>query len=432
MTIIAIEGISHKTAPVDIREQFSLTRTKRADLCRRFTRVPGIQEAAILDTCNRFELYLVADNEPAITRASTMAFISRDSTQSPYSTYSRFVYNYRQADAIRHLFEVACSIDSMILGEPQILGQVKDTIQHARECDTAGCILNNLFDRAISFGKRMRTQTQIGTGTVSVPTAAVKLIQDTVGELDQKTIVLIGTGKMNEIAAARLINESGARVVIASRSIERAREFTRAIPSAVPVEFDFALSCIEHADVVLSSSNAPHYLVHREQMEEIMKRRRFKPMLMIDIAVPRDVDPQIAGLDGVSLYNIDFLQNTVDKNLERRQQSIEEIETLSQQETAKFSKWLSIRDIKPVIIGFRQYIQDQCAEEMTKLRNMLGDDLTPEQRDYLDRFSRSIANKIAHQPIVRMKNLLSNGKGVNIAGLLKDLIPISDDEKKDK
>ncbi|MCD6384222.1 glutamyl-tRNA reductase [Candidatus Sumerlaeota bacterium] len=428
--IIGVEGISHSTAPVEVREQFALTRHKQESILLRLCELAGIRESAILNTCNRLELYVVAEQESSIGQASIMTFLPKEHAHTQLSHYNKYIYNLRNAEAIRHLFRVSASIDSMILGEPQILGQVKQAIQLARQCKSAGTVLNKLFEYAIGFGKRIRAQTDIGKGTVSVPFAAVNLIFEHFQSLDGKTIVLIGTGKMNKLAARRLVENTSAQLYIASRDLARAKSFAKHIPYTKPVEFNFALKCLIDADIVLTSTDAPHCLIYREQMEEIMKQRGFRPLMIIDIAVPRDVDPEVRAINGVTLFNIDDLKNIVDKNIEARRKVAERIEEMTKKETEKFCHWLATHNVKPAIIALRHHIEKQCADEINRLRALLGTELTPEQEEYFRQFTRSIANKIAHQPVKRIKQLASNGMGFHYAEILNELFAVPEREKK--
>lgn len=430
--IIAVEGISHNTAPVEVREQFALTRQRQESILAQLRTLPGIRESAILNTCNRVELYVVADQESSITRASIMTFLPRDRARPQLSNYHQYIYNLRNAKAIRHLFRVSASIDSMILGEPQILGQVKQAIQLARQCNSAGTVLNKLFEYAIAFGKRVRSQTDIGKGTVSVPVAAVSLIFEHFDSLDGKTIVLIGTGKMNKLAARRLVENSNTQLYIASRDFARAKSFANHVPGAQPIEFNFALRCLMEADIVLSCTDAPHYLIYRAQIEEIMRERKFRPLMIIDISVPRNVEPEVQNIKGITLFNIDDLQKIVDKNIEARRKVAQQIEEMTKNETEKFCRWLSIHSVKPAIVALRRHIEKQCSEEVNRLRALLDRDITPEQEKFLTRLSHSIANKIAHHPIERIKQLASNGMGFHYAEILNEIFGSPEHKKEHK
>lgn len=431
MPIIALNGISHKTAPIEVREKFSLTLAEQEATLRRLQQLSGIHEAAILNTCNRLELYLIAESESAIFRATTATFLPKEKSPQPSINYQQFLYQLRNQEALLHLFRVSASIDSMILGEPQILSQVKGAVQFARQCHTAGTLLNNWFNRAIIFGKRIRTQTNIGRGALSIPFAAVSLILNSFESLEGKKIVIIGSGKMSEIAARRLLMNTGAELIIASRSPERAKHFAERVKEAKPVEFHFSLRFLQDADVVLTSTDAPHFLIHQEQMEEIMRGRNFRLLLIVDIAVPRNVDPEVKSIAGIKLYNLDDLQNIVDKNLEERQKEAEKIELLAKAEAEKFQHWMAVQRIKPVIIAFRQYVKEQCAEEIGRLRHLFGEELTQERERYLRRVAQSIANKISHQPLTRIKEMIYNGRGTIYAEILKEIFSLSPGEKSD-
>ncbi len=428
MSIIAVNGISHKTAPIEVREQFSLTATEQEQFLQRLHQQSDITEAVILNTCNRLELYLVAQSPAAILRATMLLLLAKERQLTLNFNYRKFWYQLRDTEVVVHLMRVAASIDSMIIGEPQILGQVKNALKLARSCQTVGPLLNNLFNRAIVFGKRIRTKTNIGKGAVSVPFAAICLIKSAFDSLKDKKIVILGSSKMSEIAARRLLTESQAQLFIASRNVERAREFSAKLPGTTPVEFNFLLSFLEDADAVLTSSSAPHYLVHYEQLATVMQHRQHRPLLIVDIAVPRNVDPNVKEISGITLYNIDDLQNIVDRNLADRQKEADNIERLAQAEAAKFQQWLEVHDIKPVIIAFRQYVQQQCSAEIEHLRRVLGNSLTPEQDKHLRHLAHSIANKIAHQPLIRLKQMVADGKGTLYAEILKDIFSLPQKE----
>ncbi len=418
-----IIGISHSTVPIEVRERFALSEFSRETLLTKICAATGICECAILNTCNRIEIYLVAESEHAIDTVQKTIFDKGKLQQQDAKSVDEYIYRYRDEDAIFHVLKVVAGIDSLIPGESQILGQVKQCAAHARRCGTVGTILNDLFHRAVAFGKYVRTHTDIARGTVSVSSAAVNLIFERMKSLEGKTIILIGTGKMSKLAARRLVDNTGARLIVASRRLERARSFTARIPGAEPVEFSSALSFLRHADIVLTSTDAPHYLLQHDAVENIMRERKFSPLCIIDIAVPRDVDPDVQKIRGVTLCNIDDLRHIVDQTRAERRLAATKIETLARDETLKLQQRVAVRSMKPLIMSFRRYVAQQCNDEIDSLKKALGPDLSEEARTHLDNFARSLTNKLAHYPLKRIKEAARNDRTAEYKEILEDLLP---------
>lgn len=431
MSIIAVAGISHHTAPVEIREKYALSREEQCTTLESLIHMSHLCESAILITCNRTEIYMVAQNANEIQSVVKQIFGAREQSSKHPPIYKKHLYTRINDDAILHLLRVAAGIDSMILGEPQILGQVRECARMARHVGSMGALLNDLFDRAIAFGKKVRSITDIDKGTASVPGAAVNLILERLQNLNLKNIVLIGTGKMNEVAARRLTGTPGAHVYVASRNIDRARSFAERIGSALPFEFSITNPAIQKADVLLTSTDSHHFLITAEQMKALMTKRNNAPILIIDIAVPRDIDPQVQNIKEVTLFNIDDLRNIVDKSLAARMAAASKAETLALKEIEKIKQRLAVKSIKPVIVAFRAHVEEQCRQEIEQLRRSLGANVPESHKKQLNRFARSLANRLAHEPLKRIKESVRNGKAPLYAELLNEMFSLPSDKEKE-
>jgi glutamyl-tRNA reductase len=423
---IFVAGLNHNTADVEVREKVAFDGSRLDDGLRRFRELPEIQEAMILSTCNRVELYAhVRDTQKA--SESVKSFLSEFHNVSRASL-DRSLYIYADISAIRHIFRVASSLDSMVVGEPQILGQMKGAFEMALERKTTGILLNRLMKKAISVAKRVRSETKIAENAVSISFAAVELAKKIFADLSEKVFMLLGAGEMAELAARHLMSNGVKEVIVANRSYERACDLSKEF-NGRPVRLDDFLREMVHADIVICSTGAPHYILLRDQMQKVLKERKQRPVFLIDISVPRNIDPTINDLDNVYLYNIDDLQGIVDANMFERKKEAEKAEKIIEEEIEPFLKWLSSLDSVPTIVALRERAEEIKREEFEKLMNRFPG-MEEKQRKAIEYMASAITNKLIHPPTKALKEDPED-RDLMIA-IIKKLYGINGEEKKDK
>jgi len=398
MNIIVV-GLSHKTAPIEIRERLAFSESSLKEALHRVKELPEIREGLIISTCNRVEIYANSgDNAPGPPRLRK--FLS-EYHQIPLEQIQEYLYSYTEQEAVCHLFRVACSLDSMVVGEPQILGQVKKAYQDALEHRATGGILNRLFPRAFSVAKKVRTETGIANHAVSVSFAAVELTKKIFESLEEKVVMLIGAGEMAELAARHLKSNGVREIVVTSRTYRRAEKMAEEF-QGTPLPFDKFYNFLDKADIVICSAAAPHYLIRPEKMEEVMKARKNQPMFFIDISVPRNIDPEINNIANVYLYDIDDLEKVVAANIKERQKEAIKAEEIVKKEVRQFYQGLENLEVVPVIKSLKEKMEGIRKKELEKgLSHLKG--LSPEQRRDLEALTSSIVNKILHDPITQLK-----------------------------
>ena len=404
MSIILI-GMNHKTAPVTIREKLSLSCDDADTPLHKLKQISQIREAMYLATCNRVEvLARIEDMEGGIEQLKTFILSHGNLTLEELQSC---LYVYRGDDAVRHLFRVASSLDSMIMGEPQILGQVKDAYHQCVEHKASGIILNKLLHHTFRVAKRVRTETGIANNAVSVSFAAVELAKKIFGFLDGKSVLIIGAGEMSELAARHLMANGVNRIIVANRSYENAVRLANDYHGE-PIDLDLLDEKLKEVDIIISSTAAPGYVITPEIIVSALRRRKNRLMFMIDIAVPRDIDPAVGDIDNVYLYNIDNLQEIVDDNMKIRLKEAEKAETIISEEILSFSNWLSTLKVVPTIVSLKRKAEDIIAGELersdTWVRNLNDDD-----REKVKSIASSIVNKILHDPIMSLKEESLNG-----------------------
>ncbi|BCS51996.1 glutamyl-tRNA reductase [Geobacter sp. SVR] len=405
MNIIVV-GLSHKTATVELREKVAFSPNLIEKPLRDLVALDDIVEGVIVSTCNRVEIY-------ATTRdiAGGIARIKRflaDHHRISLETLEPHLYSHHSEAAIRHVFRVASSLDSMVVGEPQILGQIKTSYGYAAEYKSSGIILNRFLHKAFSVAKRVRTETRIASSAVSVAFAAVELAKKILGDLSDKTVMLIGAGEMCELAAKHFLNSGARGVMVTNRTFERAERLAADFGGeAVP--FDELFQHLHRADIVLSSTGAPHCIIGPKDVEEVVKRRRFKPMFFIDIAVPRDIDTKVDDVENAYLFTVDDLQEIVQANLAQRNREAEKAEEIIDQEIGQFYKWLSSLEVTPTIVALRSRFDEIRRAELEK--TMAGwKDLPPEAEKRLEALTMAITNKLLHAPTAALKRAGQGGR----------------------
>ena len=396
-------GLNHKTAPVEVRERFALSAPKQVGHALSYVRgVPGVGEAIILSTCNRVEIY--AWGEPSAGPKL------RDSMNAYHEfgggNGEDFFYLKSDDEAAQHLFGVASGLDSLVLGEAEILGQVKVALENARLNGTSGPALDELFRRAIGCGKRARSETAIGRGALSVGAAAVELARQIFGDLRGRTVLILGAGKMSARVAQCLVSSGAHRVLVANRTFERAQELARewsdARAPSEAVTWDAFPEKLAEADIVIASTRAPHYVVTPGQVAAVAKKRR-RSLLLIDIAVPRDIDPKCNELDDVFCFDIDDLQDVVAGNRGGRSNEIAAVEAIIAQEVAAWNSWTRAHDARPVMAALAQKAV-RVRETETDLALAKLEHLSPKDRAIVEHLARSIAGKLVHAPLSHLRN----------------------------
>ncbi len=396
---VLVLGVTHKTANVEIREKLAFNGPKLEEGIFGLRRIPEVREAAVLSTCNRVELYTCVNN------TSVAADHIKDYLSSlhgmPRQEFERSLFVHNGEDAIRHVFRVSSSLDSMVVGEPQILGQIKDAFDFALGKKTTGVLLNKLMKKAISTAKRVRTETRIAENAVSISFAAVELAKKIFTDLGGKSFMLLGAGEMAELAARHLMNNGVQDVMVVNRTYERGCELAREF-NGKPVKFEDFLHELVHTDIIICSTGAPTYVLQKDQMHKVMKERKHRPVFIIDISVPRNIDPEINKLDNVYLYDVDDLQEVVDTNIHGRKIEAEKAEKIIDEEVGKFLKWMSSLDSVPTIISLRQKADEIKAEEIGKLKSRVPD-LDEEKMKAVEYMATAIINKLIHPPTVALK-----------------------------
>lgn len=398
MNVLVI-GLNHTTAKVDVRERLAFNGPKLEQGLAGLRNVRGVSEVALLSTCNRVEIYSSV-NSPAETAENIRNFLA-DFHGLTRGEFDDALYAYTGADAVRHVFRVASSLDSMVLGEPQILGQLKDTFEFALSHKTTGVLLNKLMKKAISTAKRVRTETRIAENAVSISFAAVELAKKIFSDLTGKSFMLLGAGEMAELAARHLVTNGVKSVMVANRTYERCCELAQEFCGR-PVRFEDFVNELVAVDIIICSTGAPTFVLFRDQMQRVMRSRRQKPVFIIDISVPRNIDPEIEKIDNVYLYTVDDLQNVVDTNMLERKKEAEKAETIVGEELEAFTKWMASLDSVPVIVSLRQKADEIRREELEKFRHK-HPDLDEQTTKSLEYMATAIVNKLIHPPTAALK-----------------------------
>ncbi len=398
MNIIVV-GLSHKTAPIEIRERLAFSESSLEEALPRVKELPEIREGLIVSTCNRVEIYANSGDD-AQGPLRLRKFLS-EYHQIPLEQIQEYIDSFAGQEAVHHLFRVASSLDSMVVGEPQILGQVKKAYQDALEYRTTGGVLNRLLPRAFSVAKKVRTETGIANHAVSVSFAAVELTKKIFESLEEKLVMLIGAGEMAELAARHLKSNGVREVLVTSRTYRRAEKMAEEF-QGTPLPFDNFYNFLDKVDIVICSAAAPHYLIRPEKMEEVMKARKNRPMFFIDISVPRNIDPKINNIANVYLYDIDDLEKVVAANIKERQKEAVKAEEIVKAEAKQFYCWLENLEVVPVIKSLKEKMEGIRKKELEKGLSHLKE-LSPEQMRALEALTSSIVNKILHDPITQLK-----------------------------
>lgn len=396
---LVLIGINHTTAPIEVRERLAIPAGRLADATRTLVHQPGVREGLILSTCNRVEL-LTLQEDGAAPGGNLLSFLHEYFAVTP-SSLTPHLYEYREQEAIRHLFRVASSLDSMVVGEPQILGQVKESYTVAREVGAVSGSLDSLIQRAFTVAKKVRSETQIGSSSVSIASVAVDLARKIFGSLEGKTVLLVGAGKMSELAARHLIQQGAAKILVANRTLERAEKIAAQFHGQV-IPFETLYDQAPKADIVISSTGAPQKLFSRSHGQHFLQSRRNRPMFFIDIAVPRDVDPGMNEVEGCFVYDIDDLQQVAAANMADRSREAAAAETIVSQEVEKYQQRVQSRGAVPAIVALQQSAEAIRESELARSAKRLAN-LTPEQREAVEALTRSLTAKLLHPQLTALR-----------------------------
>ncbi len=426
MQILCI-GLNHESAPVSVRERLALTGPSLQEALRKLRERKGILEALILSTCNRVEFYLVTEKD--FTEADeAIREIFADRFDLSEEDWSRFRYRFTYHKAVAHLFRVTSGMDSMVIGEPQITGQVKEAYREAVHQQTVGTILNRLLHRAFYVSKRVRTETELASRAVSVSYVAVELAKKIFGDLDNRTALLVGAGEMAELSARHLVTHGVSRILVASRTLENARRLAETFDGdAVPLET--ITDWLPKVDIVICSTSAPHYVLRAEQVRQAMRARKQRSLFLIDIAVPRNVDPAVNELENVYLYDIDDLKNVLQANLEERKKELKRAEAIVTEEVHAFLGWLSNLDLVPTIVALRGKAEEIRRQELDKALSMLQGSISDREKRIIEAMTQAIVNKLLHDPISRLKRAEGDAETTGLVEALRHLFSLNPDKR---
>ena len=411
---LALIGVNHKTAPIELRERIAISREDLPDTTRALAAMPGVSECMIVSTCNRVELLAAVDSPTTSLTGFLESQFGIEAAQiEPH------IYEYRDTEAVNHLFRMAASLDSMVVGEPQILGQVKEAFAVAKASGMVAGQLEHLLQSAFAAAKKARSETGIGSNSVSIASVAVDLARKIFGSLQGRTVFLVGAGKMSELAARHLVQQGAGAILVTNRTHERARrmaeEFQGAVvPQVVP--FEELYETASSADIVISSTGAPHHIFRPEHGQAFLHRRRNRPMFFIDIAVPRDVDPAMNKLDGMFVYDIDDLQQVAAAHMEERSREAMDAETLIAVEVERFQQRQRTVNLAPAIVALQRKAEEIRQGELHRIHARLGT-LTPEQVAAVEALTRGLMNKFLHPPMQAIKQAAREGDSARLDAL---------------
>lgn len=396
---IVIIGLNHKTAPVEIRERLAFPSEDTAKVLEAMRQETYVDEIILFSTCNRVEFLFTTQDMPKAVEA-VKDFVAKFK-KTPRDVFEQALYVYNGEEAVQHIFRVASSLDSMVVGEPQILGQIKEAYQEASNHRTCGVILNRLMHRSFSVAKRVRTETGIGGHAVSISYAAVELGRKIFDVLEGKAVLLIGAGEMAELAVEHLVTNRASPIFVANRTFERGLEIAERFKGTA-IRFEEICDYLKQVDIVISSTGAPHYILVRDDFKGVMRARKNRPLFFIDIAVPRDIDPEINHIDNVYVYDIDDLKSAIQENIDERQREALRAERIVDEAVVMFLRWVQSLDVVPTIVALRDKIEEIRQAELKKTFASMAS-VSEESRAAIDRLTAALVKKILHDPTVFLK-----------------------------
>ncbi|MBQ27413.1 MAG: glutamyl-tRNA reductase [Nitrospiraceae bacterium] len=426
---IVTAGLNHKTAPIKIREGLAISNGDLSDVLLSLKTLSAVEETMLLSTCNRVELYGATKDVDAAIKELRQFLIQRNPTIAP-EQLTQHLYFLSDDDAVRHLFRVASSLDSMVMGEPQILGQFKDAMESAVSQGCTGVVLNKVLKKAISVAKKVRTDTPIGEQAVSVSYAAVELAKKFFQNLADHSVMLVGAGEMGELAGRHLVNHGVTRVMVTTRNFQRAVGFAKQFKGE-PVAFETFRQEMLRADIVICSTGSSHPIITVQDMTDIMRERQNKPICIIDIAVPRDVEDGVRNIDDVYLFNIDDLQQIVTVNIEERQKAALTAEAIVHEEVAMMMGWMKTLETVPTIVALKKRAEGIRQVEVAKVLARLPD-LSDAEREIVDGLASSIVNKLLHRPLVTLKEEAANANSTMYVDATRRLFSLDEEHSADK
>jgi glutamyl-tRNA reductase len=410
-------GVSHKTAPLDLRERLSLTEGRAVGALHELTAVPGIHEAAAISTCNRTELYLVV-SDPVEAESEALGVLTRQAELRPTELLGH-LYSLRAGEAARHLFGVTAGLDSMIVGEAEIQGQVKRAYELALVEGATGPILNRLFRGALAAGGRVREETSVGEKGVSIPSVAVELARRALGDLSDRRVLVVGAGETAELVARALVARGVATVFVANRHYDRAIGLAERFGGAA-VRFEELPEQLQAADIVVSATNSPHHIVERDELEHVMSTRDGRLLLLVDIAVPRDVEPSCREVAGVSLHDIDDVQQIVERNASGRESEARRAEPILSAELDRFERWLASLEVVPTIASLRER-SDEVVRRVLAENEGRWESLSEADRERLVTMAKAIVSRLLHEPTLRMRRSAGSDEAYAYVSAIREL-----------
>ena len=418
--MLVLVGVNHQSASVDVRERLAFAEGDLPGALERLTATPAVDEAMILSTCNRVEILARADDARQGLR-EVLAFLARERSVDA-GELDACTYHYLDRDAVRHLYRVAAGLDSMVLGEPQILGQVKQAYAAAKSAGTVGTIVEHLLQRCLASAKRVRTRTGISRHAVSIAYAAVELARRIFGDLGNKSVLLLGAGKMGALVATHLAHNGVDSVHVASRTFQRSQQLADQIGGHA-TRWDDAFAMLDSVDIVVSGTAAPGIILDAATVKRHVRARRSRSLFLIDIAVPRDIAPEVNKLEHVYLYDVDDLQGVVEDNLAERRRQADQAAAMIDEEVEAFERWVESLKIAPTIVALRESLLVLCDQEFERHRKHLGP-LDGEQEEGVRRAMRGLMQKVLHRPIVHLKGSAERGDLQRVSSLYREIFGI--------
>jgi glutamyl-tRNA reductase len=421
---LLLVGLSHHTAPLAVREKLAFSNDEVVAALRAMMEKARLHEAMLVSTCNRVELYATTDAPDDAVRAlrDHLGTVAGEADLGPH------LYEHTGTAAARHAFRVAASLDSLVVGEPQILGQVKDAFSAASDAGLVGPLLGRCMNRAFAVAKRVRTETGIAAGAVSVSTIACDLAKSIFGDLTGRRVVLVGAGEMGE-GAAKALAQQGTLLTVVNRNQERARAVASAV-GGEPREFDALAHELTTADVVITSTASPRYVITRELMQGVVKARRHRPLFLIDIAVPRDVDPRIDNMDNVFLFDVDDLEQVAQQNIAARRREAEQAERIVESEVAAFADWQRGLELTPTLVALRERVRTVVKDELARTVPRLKS-LSEAEQKTLDAMGEAIVNKLLHRPLSQLKQARDSADGPDLIASVRKLFELDEPVRTD-
>ncbi|MCL2526107.1 MAG: glutamyl-tRNA reductase [Coriobacteriia bacterium] len=422
---LALVGLSHKTAPVEVREALALTLDEQREIYARCLTDERILEAVVVSTCNRSEFYFVTKLDVDVVQLFDDIVLSHLPRTAQRPEVADYLYYETAGDVVHHLFKVASSLDSMVVGESQILGQLKDAYDLSFEQGATARVFNKLFRLSFETGKRVRTETNIGSSAVSISYAAVELAKRVFERLDGRRVLLLGAGEMSELTAQHMQSNGAREVIVANRTLARAEELAKKFTGrAVPFEDRYEI--LRNVDIVVSATAATDYVITKEGLADIVSRRR-DPLFFFDIAVPRDIDPDIADFRNVYVYDVDALDGIIEANMAERMVEAAKAEIIIREEIARFEKWLELMEVEPTVAAMREQAEALRRAELERAFKRLGD-LSPKDRETVERLTQSIVNKMLHEPTKRLREANTGRRGVATVEVARYLYGLEEEQ----